>query len=146
MENPNAFIGKTTQPTAEEVIAVMGPTAAVWKELIDWFAEQNDRRPGVEVLLAKSRLVGPPQSQKEKYHLSSLLAKAAFALRSSSATRRLLLRGKPISRKAHSNCSMKRYATRKGQAFDSQSSRQRIWPRFASWPSSNWQTDLALSH
>ena len=41
MENPNAFIGKTTQPTAEEVIAVMGPTAAVWKELIDWFAEQK---------------------------------------------------------------------------------------------------------
>jgi hypothetical protein len=41
MENPNAFIGKTTQPTAEEVIAVLGPTAAVWKELIDWFAEQK---------------------------------------------------------------------------------------------------------
>lgn len=41
MENPNAFIGKTTQPTAEEVIAVLGPAAAVWKELIDWFAGQN---------------------------------------------------------------------------------------------------------
>ena len=41
MENPNAFIGKNTQPTAEEVIAVLGPTAAVWKELIDWLAEQN---------------------------------------------------------------------------------------------------------
>jgi hypothetical protein len=41
MENPNAFIGKTTQPTAEEVIAVLGATAVVWKELIAWFAEQN---------------------------------------------------------------------------------------------------------
>jgi hypothetical protein len=41
MDNPNAFIGKTTQPTTEEVIAVVGPTAAVWKELINWFAEQK---------------------------------------------------------------------------------------------------------
>jgi hypothetical protein len=41
MENSNAFIGKTTQPTTEDVIAVLGPTAAVWKELIDWLAEQK---------------------------------------------------------------------------------------------------------
>jgi hypothetical protein len=41
MENPNAFIGKNTQPMAEEVAAALGPTAAVWKELIDWLAEQK---------------------------------------------------------------------------------------------------------
>ena len=41
MENPNAFIGQTTQPTTEEVIAVLGPTGALWKELIDWLAEQK---------------------------------------------------------------------------------------------------------
>ena len=41
MENPNAFIGKAKLPTIEEVAAVLGPTAAVWKELIDWLAEQN---------------------------------------------------------------------------------------------------------
>jgi hypothetical protein len=45
MENPNAFIGKTTLPTAEEVVAVLGPTAVVWKELIDWLSEQGIANP-----------------------------------------------------------------------------------------------------
>ena len=41
MENQNAFIGKTTQPTAKEVTAALGPSAAVWNQLVDWFAEQE---------------------------------------------------------------------------------------------------------
>jgi len=41
MKNPNAFIGKTTQPTAKEVTAALGPSAAVWNQLVDWFAEQE---------------------------------------------------------------------------------------------------------
>jgi hypothetical protein len=41
MENPNAFIGKATMPTAEEVAAALGPAADVWKQLVDWMAEQG---------------------------------------------------------------------------------------------------------
>ncbi|MGA3079821.1 MAG: DUF3788 domain-containing protein [Terracidiphilus sp.] len=41
METPNAFIGKTTLPTAEEVAASLGPSAELWKQLIDWFAGQQ---------------------------------------------------------------------------------------------------------
>ena len=41
MENQNAFIGKTTQPTAKEVTAALGPSAALWNQLVDWFAEQE---------------------------------------------------------------------------------------------------------
>jgi hypothetical protein len=41
METPNAFIGKTTIPTAEEVAAVLGSSADVWKQLVDWMAEQG---------------------------------------------------------------------------------------------------------
>ena len=45
MENPNAFIGKTTQPTAEEVAAALGPTAEIWKQLVEWLAEQGIANP-----------------------------------------------------------------------------------------------------
>jgi Protein of unknown function (DUF3788) len=41
MENPNAFIGKTIQPTAEEVAAALGSTAEIWKQLVEWLAEQG---------------------------------------------------------------------------------------------------------
>ena len=41
MENHNAFIGKTTPPTTKEVAAALGPSAALWNQLVDWFAEQG---------------------------------------------------------------------------------------------------------
>ena len=41
MEVPNAFIGKKTQPTAEEVTSALGAAAVVWQELVDWLAEQK---------------------------------------------------------------------------------------------------------
>jgi hypothetical protein len=41
METPNAFIGRTTKPTAEEVTFALGSTAALWKQLVDWLAEQG---------------------------------------------------------------------------------------------------------
>jgi len=45
METPNAFIGKTTLPTAEELAAALGSTAEVWKQLLDWLAEQGVANP-----------------------------------------------------------------------------------------------------
>jgi len=41
MDNPNAFIGKASTPTTKEVAAVLGKTAVLWKELVDWFDEQG---------------------------------------------------------------------------------------------------------
>ena len=41
METPNAFIGKTTKPTEAEVAAALSSTAALWKQLVDWMAEQG---------------------------------------------------------------------------------------------------------
>jgi hypothetical protein len=41
MDNPNAFIGKSTVPTAEEVAAALGKTSALWTELVDWLAGQG---------------------------------------------------------------------------------------------------------
>ena len=41
MDIPNAFIGKSAQPTSEEVSAALGSTAEVWKQLLDWLAEQG---------------------------------------------------------------------------------------------------------
>ena len=41
MEILNAFVGKTTTPTAEEVAAAPGTAAEVWKQLVDWMAEQE---------------------------------------------------------------------------------------------------------
>lgn len=41
MEVPNAFIGKKTLPTAEEVTSALGTAAIVWQELVDWLAEQK---------------------------------------------------------------------------------------------------------
>jgi hypothetical protein len=41
METVNAFIGKTKAPTETEVNAALGSTAALWKQLVDWMAEQG---------------------------------------------------------------------------------------------------------
>lgn len=41
MDNPNAFIGKKTQPTADEILAALGTTAGVWNEIITWLAEKH---------------------------------------------------------------------------------------------------------
>lgn len=41
METVNAFIGKTTKPTETEVVAALGSTAALWKQLVEWMAEQG---------------------------------------------------------------------------------------------------------
>jgi hypothetical protein len=38
MEIPNAFVGKKTPPTAEEVSAALGASAAAWKQLVGWLA------------------------------------------------------------------------------------------------------------
>jgi hypothetical protein len=41
MDTPNAFIGKTSTPIAEEVTSALGETAVLWKQLVDWLAEQG---------------------------------------------------------------------------------------------------------
>lgn len=41
MDTPNAFIGKTTLPSAKEINTVLGASAALWKQLVDWLAEQG---------------------------------------------------------------------------------------------------------
>jgi hypothetical protein len=41
METPNAFVGRTTLPTPEEVAASLGSSAELWNQLIDWFADQQ---------------------------------------------------------------------------------------------------------
>src|SRR5271157_4218504 len=41
METVNAFIVKTKAPTEAEVAAALGATAGLWKQLVDWLAEQG---------------------------------------------------------------------------------------------------------
>lgn len=41
MDIPNAFIGKTAQPTSDEVAAALGSTAIVWKEFLDWLEDEK---------------------------------------------------------------------------------------------------------
>jgi hypothetical protein len=38
---PNAFIGKAKQPTAQEVSAALGASAKIWKQFVDWMAEEQ---------------------------------------------------------------------------------------------------------
>jgi hypothetical protein len=38
---PNAFIGKAENPTVEEVSAALGSSAKIWKQLVDWLAEEQ---------------------------------------------------------------------------------------------------------
>src|SRR3974390_2026310 len=37
---PNAFIGRNDQPTATEVSSALGKGAALWTDLVAWFAEE----------------------------------------------------------------------------------------------------------
>lgn len=41
MEIPNALIGKTDPPTAEDLSSALGQATVVWQELVDWFEEQK---------------------------------------------------------------------------------------------------------
>jgi hypothetical protein len=41
MDTPNAFVGKTQQPTEDEVKTALSSSAQLWKQLVDWFAEQG---------------------------------------------------------------------------------------------------------
>jgi len=41
MQPQNAFIGKTTQPTAAEIATALGTSAAVWEKLIHWLIEEQ---------------------------------------------------------------------------------------------------------
>ena len=41
MDIPNAFIGKTGQPTAEEIAAALGASYDAWKNIVDWLAKEQ---------------------------------------------------------------------------------------------------------
>jgi Protein of unknown function (DUF3788) len=41
MEYTNAFLGKTERPGDAELIAVLGETAGLWTEFIDWMANEE---------------------------------------------------------------------------------------------------------
>lgn len=41
MNDTNAFLGKTTEPTEKEVATVLGEAAPVWNELLDWFKDEE---------------------------------------------------------------------------------------------------------
>ena len=41
MDIPNAFVGKSNQPTQKEISLALGETAALWDEFVAWLAEQG---------------------------------------------------------------------------------------------------------
>ncbi len=41
MEIKNAFVGKTTQPTPNEIATALGPAATQWNAILDWFAAEH---------------------------------------------------------------------------------------------------------
>lgn len=41
MEATNAFIGKTSRPSDQEVIAALGSSAPAWSEFVHWIEEQG---------------------------------------------------------------------------------------------------------
>ena len=41
MDIPNALVGKAEKPTAEEISAALGLSASVWKQLVEWLAEEH---------------------------------------------------------------------------------------------------------
>jgi hypothetical protein len=41
MDTPNAFIGKPTKPTAEELSAALGPTTTLWHQLVDSLTKEH---------------------------------------------------------------------------------------------------------
>jgi hypothetical protein len=42
MEPPNAFIGRTMQPTAAEIASALGPSEPLWRNLITWLATEKN--------------------------------------------------------------------------------------------------------
>jgi len=38
---PNAFIGRKTKPPSKDLVAVLGSSAAAWKELILWLSQKG---------------------------------------------------------------------------------------------------------
>ena len=38
---PNAFIGKTEKLSSGEVTKAFGPSAEIWKQLVDWLAREQ---------------------------------------------------------------------------------------------------------
>lgn len=41
MEYVNAFVGRTSQPTPQEVTAALGSSAAAWKQFVDWLEHEK---------------------------------------------------------------------------------------------------------
>ncbi len=41
MDTPNAFIGRADLPRPKEIAAALGSTNELWKQLVDWLAEQG---------------------------------------------------------------------------------------------------------
>jgi hypothetical protein len=41
VEIPNAFIGKTAQPSSDELDSALGSSAIVWDQLIDWLEKEH---------------------------------------------------------------------------------------------------------
>ncbi len=41
MDVVNAFIGKTSKPTEQEIAAALGPSAPAWSEFVQWMQEQG---------------------------------------------------------------------------------------------------------
>ncbi len=38
---PNALIGKTEKPSSAEITKALGPSAEIWKQLVDWLAREQ---------------------------------------------------------------------------------------------------------
>ena len=41
MNDTNAFLGKTVEPTENEVASALGPAQPVWKELLTWLRDEQ---------------------------------------------------------------------------------------------------------
>lgn len=41
MEYVNAFVGRTSRPTPQEVEAALGSSAATWKQFVDWMEHEK---------------------------------------------------------------------------------------------------------
>ncbi len=42
MEFQNAFLGKSEKPTKLELSSVLGKSASIWDQLVNWFAKEHD--------------------------------------------------------------------------------------------------------
>jgi Protein of unknown function (DUF3788) len=41
MDIPNAFIGRTTQPAAKDIVSKLGASSKAWTQLIEWLQKQG---------------------------------------------------------------------------------------------------------